>query len=296
MPDRPANATAGPLVCGVDFSPESRRALLYSSALAARLGCGLHVVSAIEPLLTEAARMRHQLPAFIEQVARDLREFAAPLPLPPDRLSYDASAGEPAPVVLAAAKQAHARMIVVGTRGWGQTARLVLGSTTLRLLRTTTTPVLVTDWDATFDMPEAAARGAISRIVCGVDFSDGSRAAADAAARLAADLTAGLTLVHAVPHARIPLGWDGLVGDVEADWIAGATTQLEDLARTLAPPATIRVVVGSPADVLAGDVADDPQAIVAVGLRGIAHHRPGSTALRVVSMTKVPVLAVADKH
>lgn len=292
MPDSAVHATAGPLVCGVDFSPESRRALLYSSALAARLGCRLQLVSAVEPLLTEAARMRHQLPAFIDQVARDLREFGAPLPLPPDRLSYDASAGEPAPVVLAAATQAHARMIVVGTRGWGQAARLVLGSTTLRLLRTTTTPVLVTDWDATFDMPEAAARGAVSRIVCGVDFSDGSRAAADAAARLASDLAAGLTLVHAVAHARIPLGWDGLVHEVEADWIAEATTRLEDMARTLPKATTIRVAVGSPADVLAGEVAADPQAIVAVGLRGMAHHRPGSTALHVVAMTKVPVLAV----
>jgi nucleotide-binding universal stress UspA family protein len=291
MPDRPVIAAAGPLVCGVDFSPESRRALLYSSALAARLGCRLHVVSAVEPLLAEAARLRNQLATFIDQVARDLREFA-PLGLPADRVTYEASAGEPAPVVLAAATQIHARMIVVGTRGWGQAARLVLGSTTLRLLRTTTTAVLVTDWDATFDMPAAAARGAVSRIVCGVDFSDGSRAAVEAAAGLASDLGAGLTLVHAVPPARVPLGWDALVREVEADWIGEATKRLEDLARSLPKLPAGRVVVGSPTDVLAAEVGDDAQAIVAVGLRGLAHHRPGSTALRLVSLMKVPVLAV----
>ncbi len=292
MPNEPVTAVSRPIVCGVDFSPESRRALIYASALAGRLGCRLHVVSAVEPLLTEAARLRHQLDAFVAQVDADLREFAAALSLPPDRLSYEAAPGEPAPVLLAAATRAGARLILVGTRGRGQAARLVLGSTTLRVLRTTTVPVLVTDWDATSEMPDAAARGAVSRLICGVDFSEGSRAASDVASSLATDLGAGLTLVHAVAHAVVPVGWDGLAGDVEVSWVADAKAKLEDVARTL-PTSPARLVrVGSPAEVLAEEAGSDPLAIVAVGLRGAAHHRPGSTALRVVALTKAPVLAV----
>jgi nucleotide-binding universal stress UspA family protein len=283
---------AAPLVCGVDFSPESRQAVVYASALAARLRCRLHVVSAVEPLLTEAARLRHDLGPFIEHVARDLRAFASPPALEPDQVSYDAAAGEPAPVLLSAAARTGARLIVVGTRGRGQAARLLLGSTTLRLLRTATVPVLVTDWGAAADMPAGAERAEVSRLICGVDFSAGARAAVDAAARLAAELGAGLTLVHAVSPATVPTGWDGLKRDVERDWVAEAGARLEEVARTLATPATVRVRVGSAADVLAAETADDPRAIVATGLRGQAHHRAGSTALRIVAMTKVPVLAV----
>jgi nucleotide-binding universal stress UspA family protein len=290
MRDSGAGRTTASLVCGVDFSPESRCALLYATALASRLDCPLHVVSAIEPLLAEAARIRRQLDAFVEHAARDLRSF---VPVPPrlaERLSHAAVAGEPAPVILDAAANVSARLIVVGTRGHGQAARLLLGSTTLRLLRTTEIPVLVTDWKEESDMPEGARQGEVSRILCGVDFSEGSAAAVRAAATLASDLSVGLALVHAVAPAKAPAGWDGLAGAVEADWIADATARLTAMAEPLSSRPAVSVRVGSPADVLAGETAGDPLAIVAVGLRGAAHHRPGSTALRVVSMTKVPVL------
>jgi nucleotide-binding universal stress UspA family protein len=286
--------SAAPFVCGVDFSPESRRALLYAAALADRLNSRLHVVSAVEPLLSEAARLRHQLDTFLQHVQRDLQEFAAPLPLPAGRVTHEALAGEPAPVLLAAAAAVNARLIVVGTRGRGQASRLFLGSTTLRVLRTTRVPVLITDWDAAADMPDAAARGEVSRLICGIDFSDGSRAAARAAATLAQDLGAGLTLVHAVAHAMVPVGWAGLAGDVESGWVAEASARIDALARSLPGSPQSIVRVGSPAEVLADEAAADPQAIVAVGLRGAAHHRPGSTALRVVALTKTPVLAVPE--
>jgi nucleotide-binding universal stress UspA family protein len=288
----PVPIPSAPIVCGVDFSPESRRALLYASALAQRLGCRLHLVSAVEPLLSEAARLRHQFEAFIENVARELREFARPLPLAAERVSHEAVAGEPAAALLAVAAANAARLIVVGTRGRGQAARLFLGSTTLRLLRTTNVPVLVTDWDAAAEMPDAAARGTVSRLICGVDFSNGSGAAVDAAAGLAKALDAGLALVHAVGHASVPVGWSGLAGDVEAGWVADATAKLDALARSLGVPCTSLVRVGSPAEVLAEEAASDPLAILAVGVRGAAHHRPGSTALHVVALTKTPVLAV----
>ncbi len=289
------DAAFAPLVCGVDFSPESRRALRYSSALAVRLACRLHVVSAIEPLLAEAARIRNQFDAFADQVSRDLRAFATPSPLPPDRVSFEAPEGEPAPVLLAAARRAQARMIVVGTRGWGRTARLFLGSTTLRLLRATDRPVLVADWDDESDASDAEPGAAVSHVVCGVDFSDGSLAAVDRGARLAADLRAGLRLVHAVARANVPVGWDGLASEVEAERMEHATKRLTEVARTLTGSPAVRARIGSPADVLVAEVEADPHAIVAVGLRGLAHHRPGSTALRVVSLAQVPVLAVPEQ-
>lgn len=294
MTDSPVDASTRPIVCGIDFSPESRRALECATALASRLGCPLHLVSAVEPLLTEAARLRNQLGPFTDQIVSDLRAFMGTSPLAPGRVSFESPAGEPAPVLIAAATRIDARLIVVGTRGWGQVARLFLGSTTLRLLRTTERPVLVTDLDGSADVAGAAPGGAVSRVVCGVDFSAGSLAAIDVAARLAADLRVGVTLVHAVPPTTVPVGWDSLVRELEAERLEEARGHLQDLARALTPPPEVRARAGSPADVLAEETAADPHAIVAVGLRGSHHHRPGSTALRIVALTKNPVLAVPE--
>jgi nucleotide-binding universal stress UspA family protein len=280
------------ILCGIDFSTESRRAFRTAEALATQLGCLLHVVSAVEPLLTEAAQSRRQLPEFMAHVARDLREFAQPLSMPADRVTFSVSAGEPADVLLVAARDVHARLIVVGTRGRGQAARLFLGSTTLRLLRHADRPVLVTDADDLADAPDIPAGRIVSRIVCGVDFSDGALAALTVAAQLAADLDAALTLTHAVPHISVPVGWDGLVRDVEQDRVAEATTQLNQIVAARGLTATVIASVGSPAVVLNAATAADPRTIVAVGIHGREQHRPGSTALLVLAATKVPVLAV----
>lgn len=286
----------GPLVAGIDFSPESRRALDAAAALARAWRCPLHLVAAVEPLLAEAARLRHQLPAFMDQVEKDLREFAAPVATPADSVSFEAAAGEPAPVLLAAAARVQARLIVVGTRGRGRAARLMLGSTTLRLLRAADRPILVTDLDDRGAAADAAMAAGVTHLVCGVDFSDGSLAAVEVAGRWATTLGATITLVHALPRAGVPVGWDALAAEVEADRLRQATTRLADVARKMKLQATVRAGVGSPAHVLAEESGSDLHAIVVVGLRGSSHHRPGSTALSVLATTRVPVLAVPESR
>ena len=60
-------AASAPIVCGVDFSADSQRALQCAAALATRLGCPVTLVSAIEPLLAEAATLRGAFDAFAEE-------------------------------------------------------------------------------------------------------------------------------------------------------------------------------------------------------------------------------------
>jgi hypothetical protein len=72
--------------------------------------------------------------------------------------------------------------------------------------------------------------------------------------------------------------------------VAEATTQLNQIVAARGLAASVIASVGSPADVLNAATAADPRSIVAVGIHG--QHRPGSTALRVLAVTKVPVLAV----
>jgi nucleotide-binding universal stress UspA family protein len=58
-------------------------------------------------------------------------------------LSPKAPAGGAAPMIVTLAEEAGADMIVVGNRGQGPLARLLLGSVALRLLQTAPCPVLM---------------------------------------------------------------------------------------------------------------------------------------------------------
>lgn len=262
------------IVVGVDFSPESRQALNAAAALATKLGSSLHIVSAVEPLLAEAALQANQLKPYLERIGADLRRFAASDGETPVSLTCEAQVGNPAELLTAAADRLGARLIVVGSRGHGRAARMLLGSTTTQVLRLTNHSVLVTDWRDQHDGLGTSAAEA-THIVCGVDFSAGSIAAVHEAVRLAQDLKASLALVHASSSSD---------DDPPA--------RLSALARDHAPGAEIRVREGDAPDVLAKETDGNPGALIVVGLRGAAKVRPGNTALAVLASARVPVVGV----
>jgi nucleotide-binding universal stress UspA family protein len=285
-----------PIVCGVDFSPDARRALHCAAVMAERLSCPLRLVSAVEPLLVEAAVLRGAAEAFTAQVRRDLNDLVPALPVAPTEVSVHVEPGEAAPVLLRAAIAANSPFVVVGSRGLGRAARFFLGSTTLRLLRATDRPVLAVpspEDESTQEWP-GAHWPATSHVCSGVDFSEGSLAAVEAAARLAERLGATLTLVHAVSEVAVPVGWEEAVRAADRDRLAQAESHLREIARKLAPGAAVSASLGTPADVLAAAVDGHPATLIAVGLRGAGHHRPGSTAMRVLATARVPVLAVPE--
>jgi nucleotide-binding universal stress UspA family protein len=130
------------------------------------------------------------------------------------------------------------------------------------------------------------------RIVCGVDFSDASLVATSAARTLAARLGARLTLVHALARVDRPARWDALLTETTAGRQADATARLTDLAKHGSPEADVRVHDAPVAEALVAEIESEPNALIVVGLHGTAHHRPGTTALQVLSTAAVPVLAI----
>ena len=71
----------GPILCGVDFSEDSRQALRIAGTVAAALERELLVVTVLDPLIAEAGKVRDG-EAFAEQTASDLRSFASDAFLP----------------------------------------------------------------------------------------------------------------------------------------------------------------------------------------------------------------------
>src|SRR6185436_5023587 len=163
----------GPVVCGVDFSEDSRRALRWADLMARRLAQPLIVVHAVEPLLASAAQMQYGDNAIEATLLPELKQFVSQTIADPSQARLQFGVGDPAGIVRGTALSANAGVIVLGTQGLGQAERLWFGSTTNRVLRETTKPVLAVP-------PGAAARSdadpRVEEIIVGTDFGGASRA------------------------------------------------------------------------------------------------------------------------
>jgi nucleotide-binding universal stress UspA family protein len=283
---------SGPLICGVDLSDASRYALQYAHALAAQLGQPLIVVSAIDPLIAEAAHVRMGPAPFVEQVQRDLESFvresvAADATAQP-ALSILTPSGPAAKELLHAAAAAKAGAIVIGTEGLGRARRFVFGSTTLRVMRGTNLPVLAVP-PPTHD---GDSPGRIDQIVCGVDFSGPSKAAAEEAVALGRHLNVRVSLVHAVGRLAMPSIWEAMMAPTDEERAAEDESRLKALAGSLGPPAPSPVVaIGEPHEIV-GKVTAGAATLIVLGLGDLSGHRPGSTAMRIMASTHLPVLGV----
>ena len=144
--------TTGRIVVGVDGSAASRAAVAYAVRDAARQGAWVHVVSAFDPPpywaaaygvptpVVSAEDMRQivlkETQQLVDEVIADLGPAVGFVPT-----EVSAVAGHPAHVLVDRAEGAAA--LVVGHRGRGGFAGLVLGSVALQCVQHATCPVIV---------------------------------------------------------------------------------------------------------------------------------------------------------
>jgi nucleotide-binding universal stress UspA family protein len=132
------------ILCPVDFSPDSERALAAALALA-RIATGhVTLLTVVDPLLSagaHAAGADDVLDAQTQDELRQLLDRAAPGMA--SAVAVSVRVGEPAPEILAQADESNADVIVMGMRGVGGTQKLLLGSTSQDVLEAARIPVLV---------------------------------------------------------------------------------------------------------------------------------------------------------
>jgi nucleotide-binding universal stress UspA family protein len=188
------------IVSPVDFSEPSRLALRWATAFAARFGSRLTVVSVVDPLLEEAARVRLGQDLAKQEIEPALREFVASTSptgtSAPAQTVFRTAIGDAVSSILEMAEAENADLIVMGTQGLGGIRKWLLGSTTERVLRRTKIPVLA--MPLANDSQGAPDAGLVSHVLAATDFSDASIAAAKLAADLAGVFSAKLTLTHIV--------------------------------------------------------------------------------------------------
>jgi nucleotide-binding universal stress UspA family protein len=286
----------------IDFSEQSRDALRIAGALAARQHSRLIVLTVVDTLLAEAAKLQLGEDRAKADTMSALREFVAatwPGGAPPGQIVLKTASGDAAATIFEAATNESVDLIVVGTQGLGGVRKLLLGSTTERILRRTPLPVLAVpsaDRNTIASRPETESFE-LAHIVAATDFSESSLAALKTAADLARQFSAVLTLVHVAEPLAVPAQWSSVMGNSERTLTDDARARLEDLAAQVCGSQRCETIAlaGRPADLIASTAAETRASLIVMGLtgnQGPLGRRPGSIAYRVLTSTTVPVLVI----
>jgi nucleotide-binding universal stress UspA family protein len=292
------------VLCPIDFSEGSAGALRYAAATAAHLGTRLLLLTVEDPLLTEAADLgpgviwtREESRAEVEQfAAQTFGAGASELAI----VDYEVAVGKPAGEILRVAREQSCGLIVISTHGLTGIRKLFFGSTTERVLRETTCPVLVTPALDPGPVGLEDARRLVRRILVPVDVSPASLHQAQVAQTLASALGVPLILVHVIEPLKTRLAARLHLAGVEADRRAVAEDSLSELMAAM--PARFHaealVAYGDPAEEVAKVARDRQAGLVVMGLHGspMTGPRMGSVTYRLLCLSPGLVLALPPRR
>lgn len=134
------------ILCPVDFSKDSERALACALSLARATAGHLTLVTVVDPLLNAGAEAAGAADTLHQQTQQELRSLlersaaAGPLPGMP---AVAVRVGNAAHEILAQAEECNADVVVMGMRGLGGAQKFLLGSTSQHVLERSAIPVLV---------------------------------------------------------------------------------------------------------------------------------------------------------
>jgi nucleotide-binding universal stress UspA family protein len=284
--------SAKPIVAASDGSEESLRAVDWAAREAVLRGAPLRIVSAPGLLPRMVGSKGHSDYETVSDVIRDESDYAltaatarAAKAAPDLLIDADHLEGGPAEAVTEAGSGA--LMLVVGSRGVGAFAALVLGSVSRYAATHASSPVVVVREEI----------GAAHRQVgVGIGGLEGNTAALTFAFEEAALRKASLVAIHAwhTPQSDISRAGIALAAPGRSALEAEATRQLDALLdewRDKYPdvPVSHDVVHGHPGRILSGVSA---RADLVVLGRHPAHHGPGAVIHAVLNHAHGPIVTV----
>lgn len=188
------------ILCPVDFSESSGRALAHAAALARWYGAQLivlHVVPSFHPMPVHGEfgePVHYVTPLSRDEVLEEMRRVLNLTAMAPGATPI-ADAGDPRGTIVDQAVSTKADLIVMGTHGRRGFKRLLLGSVAEAVLREAPCPVLTVPPQSAAGASEAVT---FKRILCPIDFSPSALQALEFAVALARQADGRVTLLHAV--------------------------------------------------------------------------------------------------
>ena len=165
------------ILCPIDFSEASRRALDYAAAVARRFGSTITVFN-VCPLVPATAYapgtpilpVTVPTPDDLQALLSSMQRFVGPETAALAPIRFEIGEGNAASEIIDRAHAIPSDLIVMGTHGRSGVDRLLLGSVTERVLRKAPCPVLTVSPPAGEAAPSPDRL--FSRILCAIDFAD----------------------------------------------------------------------------------------------------------------------------
>jgi nucleotide-binding universal stress UspA family protein len=272
------------ILCPVDFSGHSRRALQYA-ALLARRNEGRIIALFVEDPLLAAAAAGTRIPEITRaQLQRFVERAVAPFGVDQRSIRLETVTGKPPREIVTAARLNRCDLIVMGTHGITGAVKLMLGSTTERVLRTAPVPVLAIPPARVSAAALRAwpAKPALTPLKLERRFHHDLALASDAAAALGTVLA----LVHVVPPRQ-------------RTQLLKARGQLERMVQSLEFETVVsgRVLAGKPAEQIAAMAENTDVDLVILTRRrgdGLLGSAPGSISYQLLCHAQTPVLALSS--
>jgi nucleotide-binding universal stress UspA family protein len=296
------------ILCPIDLSERSTALLKYAAAVQRWYGgclTVLHVVPTFDAVEVHPGGwfnpVEFAYPMPRETVIEYMRRTIAAASIGDTHVTYEAEAGDPAAVIIARAQALSAEMIVLGTHASGGIEPFVLGSVADSVLRQAACDVLTLP----VDLKCARDQIPMSTIVCGVDFSNESLNALNAAIDIARLADARVVLVHAIEwlaEEQPPDTVEFNVSDLRARLVCDAQKKVDGLMddnTSIGRSIRTRVLTGRAYREVLRVARDEEADLIVVGHHGRSHAPlplVGSTAEQIVRGSPCPVLTVRRAH
>jgi nucleotide-binding universal stress UspA family protein len=299
------------VLCPVDFSDHSRRALDHALAIAKWYHATVTLLH-VSPLMPVAAYAPASgMPPYAglspegrQALVHSMRRFAEREAGAGAPVELEIAEGHTAATILARASELPADLLVLGTHGRSGFERWVLGSVTEKVLRKAVCPVLTVPRGVGDVVPVGPV--VFTRIVCAIDFSACSMHALEYAMSLAEQADAHLTVVHVVElppdiprevHETVLAGPRNLreyIALAEEEGRARLTDAIPERLRASARVDTV-LAAGKPYREILRIAAELSAELVVVGVHGrgaIDRMLFGSTTQHLVRQAPCPVLTL----
>lgn len=287
------------VVCPVDLSRASRTALHQAASFAALDGAKLLVVFVADRRAAEEASGGDPGGSLEREIRDELERFAETSVTSGPTPECIVRIGSATEDILATARERKADLIVMGTHGHTGYRKLLFGSTTERVLRSTPVPVLVVPPAETeiVSIEPTGPAFRVGRVLAPVDLEAYEPADLETAAECARRFRTPLVLMYVVSPGFIVGRLRDRVEHHRAVRVREAEARLKEMAAELDAGTRVEVVVrvGTPWDEIAATAREHDVGLTVMGLRrpgGARGARPGSIAYRVLSDAPSLVLAL----
>jgi nucleotide-binding universal stress UspA family protein len=256
------------VVAAIDLGPSSARVLHHAAGFARLLSSPLKILHVTSDVSPEG----HQ------RVSR-FCETEAPYELDPDQLDIVLRAGRVSDAIHREAARSSADLLVLGARGHGRIARLLLGSSSEAVLRSAPAPVLLVP-PVDLDIVDITDRVTLNSgpIVAAIDLTEPCEHQLRTAARLS-HIAGQPLILMTVAHRKI----------TDHD----AAVMLRQRAHDqLIKPRSLIVRRGDVAEEISRCALNEGAGLVVMGLRTRGRGQPGAIASAVLGTRRAFVLAV----